>query len=85
MTCEICLAQCALVTPYNDIDLGQSSLGDDLTDGTKPLTNDEFSMVIFCGIHLSVLSQSVHKLLSIIRYLKIIVLKLLPHLPRANQ
>ena len=48
-------------------------------------TNDGFSWVRFCDIHLRAISQQVPKVLFCIMSLKILLLKLLPHLPGVNE
>ena len=69
------LTGCGLVTPYGDIDLGQHWL-----DGTKPLPEPVLtSLVRFCSITL----RAIYIL--IIMSLKIILLKLPPHLPGASE
>ena len=48
-------------------------------------TNFDFSVLGFCGFHLRAISEWIPKLLYCILSLKIIVLKLLPRLPGANE
>ena len=48
-------------------------------------TNVEYSIVRFCGCHPRAISQQVSKLLFCIMSLKIKLLRLLPHLPGANE
>ena len=77
---QIILTYCGPVTPYNDIDQDCS-----LPDGNITWTDVDFSSMRFCGIHHKAISQWLPNLLFCIKSLKIIVSKLLPHLPGANE
>ena len=87
---DFIITHSGLVTPYGDIDLGQHWLRQWLVAWQHQAitrSNDDFSLrSLDCFIHLRAISQCVPNLLFCIYImsLKIILLKLLPHLPRAN-
>ena len=76
------------MTPYGNVDLGQQWLGKWLGAGRQQAitwTNVDFSSMWLCGTYPTlilwdVLKISIHK-----TNLKIILLKVLPHLPGANE
>ena len=75
------LIHCGLVMAYGDIDLGQHWLR--WRHQSVTWTNDDFSLVRFCGIHLRVISQP--KPMLLFCKLKIILLKLQPHLSGSSK
>ena len=78
------LTHCGLVTPYDDINLGQHWLRQWLVARRHQAitrTNVDLSLVRFCGIHLRAISQGGWpKLLFCVMSMKIIFLTFLPHL-----
>ena len=78
------VTHCGLVTPYDDIQLGQHIWRFEAWRH-QPITwtNVDFSLVRCCGIHLRVISPQVPMLLFCIMSLKII-LWLVPHPAGAN-
>ena len=79
---------CGLTTPYGDIGLGQHVLKQWLVawrHQSNTWTNVDQSSVRFWGIHLRAVTLGVWKLLFCRTNLKILLLKLLPHLPGSNE
>ena len=71
-----------MLMSYSDINLGQQRRNQAIT-----WTDVDFSLVKFCGIHLRPISKRVPKLLFYfhITDLKMIRLKVLPHIPEDNE
>ena len=82
------LTHCGLVMPYGGIDWGQHWLRWWLVAWRHQAitwTNVGDSLMRCCGIHLRAILHRVPKLLFHTMNLKIILLKLLPHPPKANE
>ena len=74
--------------PYGDIDLGQHWLRKWLVAWWHQAitwTNVDLSSMEFCGIHLTTILQAAHEISVHGMSLKIMILKLQPHLPGANE